>query len=222
MLLALRGEDSSVTGVNGNASDNLSNEAGAAYVFTRSGTTWSQQAYLKASNTDAYDDFGRTIAISGDVAIVGAPNEASSLDWDENDNSAPYSGAAYVFVRNGTTWTQAKYLKATVIDSGDSFGSSLAISGYTVVVRRRVKNSNANTVGGDMSDNSASSAGAVHVFEGDGVDWYYWNYLKASNADAYDSFGTRCGHFRRWKYPSCWSSMGIRFWSRSSTYGATE
>ena len=65
-------EDSNATGVNGNQSDNSAANSGAAYVFIRSGTTWSQQAYLKASNTEAGDGFGHSVAISGDTVVVGA------------------------------------------------------------------------------------------------------------------------------------------------------
>ncbi len=63
-------EGSNATGVNGNQSDNSAVEAGAAYVFVRSGTTWTQQAYLKASNTDIGDVFGSSVAVSGDTEGV--------------------------------------------------------------------------------------------------------------------------------------------------------
>ena len=71
-------EDSNATGVNGNQADNSASEAGAAYVFVRSGTTWSQEAYLKASNTNAIDWFGYSVSVSGDTMVVGAPLEESS------------------------------------------------------------------------------------------------------------------------------------------------
>ena len=93
-------EDSSATGVNGNGGDNSAASAGAAYVFGRSGGVWSQQAYLKASNTAAGDLFGVSVAISGDTVVVGASGEDSSatgVNGDGSDNSASYAGAAYVF-----------------------------------------------------------------------------------------------------------------------------
>ena len=65
-----------------------------------------QQAYLKASNTDAGDRFGYSVAISGDTVVVGAPGESSNatgIGGDQADNSAPEAGAAYVFVRNGVS-----------------------------------------------------------------------------------------------------------------------
>ena len=129
-------EASAATGINGNQSDNSATEAGAAYVFVRNGTTWAQQAYLKASNTDANDEFGCSVAISGNTVVVGARGEASAatgVNGNQSDNSAPDAGATYVFVRNGTTWTQQAYLKAS--QAGDTaFGFSVAISGDTAVV----------------------------------------------------------------------------------------
>lgn len=105
-------EDSNATGVNGNQADNTTGNSGAVYVFVRTGTTWSQQAYLKASNTDAGDNFGFSVALSGDTLVVGAPREASSatgVNGNQADNTAAASGAAYVFTRTGTTWTQQAY-----------------------------------------------------------------------------------------------------------------
>ena len=86
--------------MNGNQSDNNSPEAGAVYVFVRSGTTWSQQAYLKASNTGTFDYFGWSAAVSGDTVVVGAWKEDSSatgVNGNPSDNSASDAGAAYVF-----------------------------------------------------------------------------------------------------------------------------
>ncbi len=109
-------EDSNATGVNGDESDNSASNAGAAYVFTRGGTTWSQAAYLKASNTGVSDGFGIAVAISGDTLVVGAPGEdsnATGVDGNQANNTATNSGAAYVFTRDSTTWSQQAYLKAS-------------------------------------------------------------------------------------------------------------
>ena len=72
MVVGAYGEDSNATGINGDQSDNSADSAGAAYVFVRSGATWTQQAYLKASNTDVVDGFGGSVAVSGDTVVVGA------------------------------------------------------------------------------------------------------------------------------------------------------
>ena len=93
-------ESSNATGVNGDQNDNSSDGSGAAYVFVRSGTTWSQQAYLKASNTDVLDHFSWAVAVSGNTVVAGAYGEASNAtgaNGDPNDNSAQASGAAYIF-----------------------------------------------------------------------------------------------------------------------------
>src|SRR5207244_849386 len=95
-----------------------------------------QQAYVKASNTDSGDTFG-IVAISGNTVVVGAFGEASAangVNGDQSDNSSPSTGAAYVFVRNGNTWSQQAYLKASNSDTGAVFGISVAISGDTIVV----------------------------------------------------------------------------------------
>ena len=186
------GEDSSATGVNGNEADNSASYAGAAYVFTRSGTTWSQQAYLKASNTDAGDNFGNSVAIDGDTIVVAAYGEGSAatgVNGNEADNSASYSGAAYVFTRSGTTWSQQAYLKASNTDVWDLFGQSVAISGDTIVVGARGEASSATGVNGIQTDNSASYSGAAYVFTRSDTTWSQQAYLKASNTDASDYFG---------------------------------
>jgi hypothetical protein len=184
------GEASSATGVNGDQSDNSAQGSGAAYVFVRNGTTWTQQAYLKASNTDGAlqgnsgDHFGESVAASGDTVVVGALGESSiatGVNGDGSDNSALGSGAAYVFVRNGTTWSQQAYLKASNTQAGDMFGISVAVSGYTVVVSAPFESSSATGVNGNQSNNSTHWAGAAYVFARSGTTWTQQAYLKASN-----------------------------------------
>jgi len=161
-------EASNATGVNGNQADNSALDAGAAYVFVRSGGVWSQQAYLKASNTGAVDVFGGSVAASGDTVVVGAPGESSNatgVNGDQADNSAGASGAAYVFVRSGGVWSQQAYLKASNTGASDNF-STVAVSGDTVVVGAAAEDSNATGVNGNQADNSASFSGAAYVFTG--------------------------------------------------------
>jgi hypothetical protein len=193
-------EDSNATGVNGDQSDHSALGAGAAYVFVRNGTNWAQQAYLKASNTDAGDNFGTSVAVSGDTVVVGASNEhsnATGVNGDQSDNSAIEAGAAYVFVRSGTNWTQQAYLKASNTDGvlpneefGDEFGNSVAVSGDTIVVGAWGEDSSATGVNGDQGDNSAVDSGAAYVFVRNGTNWTQQAYLKASNTDAGDTFGS--------------------------------
>ena len=116
VVVGARTEDSSATAVNGDQADNSAKHAGAAYVFVRDGTSWSQQAYLKASNAQSDDEFGWSVAVSDDAVVVGAWREdggATEVNGYQGDNSAPQAGAAYVFVRNGTGWDQRAYLKGS-------------------------------------------------------------------------------------------------------------
>ena len=187
------GEASSSNGVGGLQNDNSAFASGAAYIFVRDNSgIWSQQAYLKASNPDTYDEFGTSVAISGNTVVVGAPYEASSshgVDGLQIDNSATQSGAAYVFVRDGTTWSQQTYLKASNPDAYDRFGRAVAISGGTVVVGAFLESSSSNGVNGVQTDNSLTAAGAAYVFVRGGTTWSQQTYLKASNPGASDNFG---------------------------------
>ncbi|MEO2164539.1 MAG: cadherin-like beta sandwich domain-containing protein, partial [bacterium] len=185
-------EASNATGVDGNDSNNSALESGAAYVFVRSSGYWSQQAYLKASNTGTDDLFGQSVALDGDTLVVGASGESSNamgVDGNELDDSTQYSGAAYVFVRSDGIWAQEAYLKASNTDEGDRFGTSVALDGGTLVVSARGEDSNAMGVGGDDSDNTASNSGAAYVFVRSAGIWSQEAYLKASNTDANDYFG---------------------------------
>ena len=185
-------EGSNATGVGGNQADNSAAGSGAAYVFTRTGGVWTQQAYLKASNTEAWDSFGASLALSGDTLVVGAPAEdsnATGVGGTQGDNSAVESGAAYVFTRTGGVWTQQAYLKASNTETGDSFGTSVALSGDTLVVGAPAEDSNATGVGGTQSNNSALGSGAVYVFTRTGMVWTQQAYVKASNTAADDQFG---------------------------------
>jgi hypothetical protein len=188
------GEDSAATGVDGNQADNSAQNAGAAYVFVRSNGTWSQQAYLKASNTDAGDAFGWSVAIAGDTVVVGAIGERSGapvVNGDQADNSAFDAGAAYVFVRSGTTWSQQAYLKASNTDPNDQFGASVALSDDTIVVGAPGEDSPATGVnGGNQAINIAFGAGAAYLFVRSGTTWSQQAYLKASNTGAGDAFGS--------------------------------
>jgi len=189
-------ENSAATGIGGNQTDNSAISAGAVYVFTRSGTTWSQQAYLKASNTGASDEFGRSVALSSDgstlaVGAAGEDSAATGIGGNQTDNSAGNSGAVYMFTRSGTTWSQQAYVKASNTGVGDGFGFSVALSaaGSTLAVGASGESSAATGIGGDEADNSAGAAGAVYVFTRSGTTWSQQAYVKASNTGSFDQFG---------------------------------
>ena len=143
---------------------------GSAYIFVRSGTTWTQQTTLTASNGAAYDKFGYAVSLSGDTALVGAYHD----DVGANTNQ----GSAYVFVRSGTVWTQQAQLTALDGALGDSFGYSVALSGDTALVGAYYDNVGANT-----------AQGSAYIFVRSGITWTQQTPLTASDGAAGDSFG---------------------------------
>lgn len=182
-------EQGTGTGVNPAANDN-GQEVGAAYVMVRNGTTWTQQAYVKASNPDSSDHFGYSVAIDGDTMVIGAPEESSDSTGvnGADNNLAASSGAAYVFVRSGTTWTQQAFLKPSNTGSQDRFGWSVSVSGDTIVVGSIFEDGSgagSNPASDDLSNNS----GAAYVFVRSGSTWSQQAYLKASNPGDDDWFG---------------------------------
>ncbi len=195
-------EDGGGRGVGPADSDSVSN-AGAAYVFVRDGSgMWSQQAYLKASNTGSNpaeptsggDRFGTAVAISANTIVVGAPEEdggSSGIDPSDNDSSQN-AGSAYVFVRNGMIWSQQAQLKASNADRNDQFGFSVAASGETVVVGSRQESGSGSGANPPVNDD-APGAGAAYVFVRSGNGWSQQAYLKASNSQDFDRFGSSVG-----------------------------
>ena len=194
------GVNAALTGGTGTQADNSSTTSGAVYVFTRSGSTWSQQAYIKASNTGSGDRFGSSIALSGDTLAVGAIFEGSNATGvnptgtgganPQADNSKIASGAVYVFTRSrSSVWSQQAYIKASNTGRDDRFGSSTALSGSTLAVGATNEESSATGVNGNQSDNSTLLGGAVYVFTRTGSTWNREAYIKASNTDYADAFG---------------------------------
>lgn len=149
-------ESSAVRTINGNAADNSAGNAGAAYIFVRSGNAYTQQAYLKAPNGDAGDLLGTAVACSadGNTVAVSAPAEASADVMNPNDNSRVQAGAVYVYTRAGTTWTFRDYVKAPMITFGDFFGLTVGLSadGTRLVV------------GAPGNDVAISNGGTVDVY----------------------------------------------------------
>ena len=148
--------------------DRSAADAGSAYVFVRTGPTWAQQAKLTASDAAAGDEFGYSVAVSGDTAVVGAPYD---------DSPAANVGSAYVFVRTGGTWAQQATLSASDAGANDIFGYSVAVSDDTAVV------------GAAFDDSPASEAGSAYVFVRSGGSWGQQQKLTASDPAAGDSFG---------------------------------
>lgn len=187
-------EDSAARGVDGDAVDDSATSAGAVWVLSKSGPAWTQQAYVKASNTGAQDRFGAAVALSDDGAalVVGATGEASSartIDGAPDDDSAPNAGAAYVF-RRGTAWAQEARLKASNSGAGDVFGVSVSVSGDGQRVAVGAWGEDSGRVGiNGPDDEAADRSGAAYVFVRESATWREDARLKASNADPGDRFG---------------------------------
>jgi FG-GAP repeat len=202
-------ESSGAKGVNGNQNDDSIYSAGAVYVFLRTNSGWSQQAYIKASNPGQGDKFGHVVSLSqdGNTLAVSAVFEASAakgINGDQNDDSIPQAGAVYVFTRTGATWNQQAYIKASntgeagvgdQLGDGDQFGFSIGLSadGNTLAVGAIAEDSGAKGINGDQNDNSQQGSGAVYVYTRTGSAWSQQAYIKASNTDANDLFGYSVG-----------------------------
>src|SRR6185295_9812360 len=136
----------------------------------RSGTTWTEQQKLLASDASSNDLFGVSVSVSGDTVVVGA--------YRNNNPGGVGAGAAYVLVRSGTTWTEQQKLLASDAAVNLCFGYSVSVSGDTVAVRAYV---DYNAGGVD--------AGAAYVFARSGTNWTEQQKLLASDAAASDWFG---------------------------------
>lgn len=165
-----------------NGADNgMQDDVGAAYVFVRSGVNWSQQAFLGASNTQAKDNFGISVDISGDSIVVGAFLE-DGIDNGTQDNS----GAAYVFTRTGVSWSEQALLKSFNVGTDDSFGNAVSIDGETILVGAIFEDGDG--ING-VDNNATENSGAAYLFTRSMNTWTQQSYIKASNTDIQDEFG---------------------------------
>ncbi len=140
------------------------NYTGSAYVFRFDGLNWNEEVKLTASDGEAYDFFGTTVAISGDIIVVGADQEYGQR------------GAAYVFRFDGTSWSEEAKLIASDWASSDYFGQ-VAISGDIIAS------------GSYRDDDKGSDSGAVYIFRFDGLNWNEEVKLTASDGAGGDHFG---------------------------------
>ena len=145
-------------------------DAGSAYVFVRSGTAWSLQAWIKAGDAGAGERFGYAAALEGETVVIGSP--------DDSHTGVFHAGAAYVFVRNGTLWTQQAWIKASDLGVNDFFGATVGLAGDTVVV------------GAPYDDHtSGTNAGSTYVFTRTGSVWSQEAALKSTKGGPDDLFG---------------------------------
>jgi len=156
--------------VSADGDDDNGSRAGAAYIFKNTCTSWNEQAKLKASDGAANDYFGSSVSISGDYAIVGAYGDDYS-SYDER-------GAAYIFVRSDTNWSeQVKLIPPDAGQNNRKFGYAVAIDGDYVVV------------GACGDTTNGGNAGAAYIFKRNGANWDFKDKLLADDGDTADWFG---------------------------------
>jgi hypothetical protein len=150
---------------------------GAAYVFVRAGTAWTQQAELAASDPSGYDEFGTSVSVSGDTAVIGASGHAVNGNVPADTGH----GASYVIVRVGGAWSQQAELTAAdgITGHSDEFGSSVSVNGDTAVVGARFK-----------AVNGHNGQGAAYVFARSSGVWGQQAELTAADGAVSDVFGS--------------------------------
>lgn len=199
-------EDNGATGIEpSDQADDSAADSGAAYVFENDGLSWSQSAYVKASNSEAADRFGHAVAISGDgsrfaATSAGEDSSATGVDGDQSDNSAAGTGsqftgtgAVYAFVREPNGWVQEAYVKPSNTGADDVFGDSLAMNGdgSKLAVGAPREDSAGSGVGSTLEqDDSAPDSGAAYLYSRDSGTWLQEAYLKASNSRRANQYGS--------------------------------
>ncbi len=130
------------------------NNSGAAYVYTRVGTTWTQQAKIIAADRASNDLLGWAVALDNDTAVIGAPGVRQFTPGFRLD-----AGSVYVFTRSGTTWSQQAKLRPAMAETSDWYGSSVAVYGDHLIMAT------------PYADNSMSDSGAALIFTRSGTTW---------------------------------------------------
>lgn len=189
LVVSASHEDSVAKGVNGEQDNDDNFDSGAVYVFVRQDGVWSQEAYLKASNSGWNDEFGSSICLDNDTLIVGAAREKGNGN-SEDDNSTDGSGAVYVFQRSGSTWSQQAYLKASNPYPYTKFGASCALSGDRLAIGSPAENSSSAGIDGDQYDVESDRSGAVYFFARQGTTWTQETYIKSVEPRQYAEFGS--------------------------------
>jgi hypothetical protein len=166
------GQDVDISGdfaiVGADGEDTIASASGGAYIYRRIGNSWVQETFLKPQDAQSSDAAGTGVAISGNVAVIGAPGE---------DDRGSAAGAAYVFQRVSGTWIQRAKLLASDGAASDDFGRQVAIEGDTIVI------------GAQGDDDRGSGSGAAYVFRGAGATWNQVGKIVPADGQAGDQFG---------------------------------
>ena len=166
--------NTALVGAQGGSGPSETQVPGAAYVFTRNGATWTQQAMLTASDRQVGDHFGVSVALSddGNTALIGA--------YVDDIGAKINQGSAYVFQRSGTIWNQQAHLTSSDGAAEDYFGRSVSLSGdgNTALIGADMK-----TIGGNTRQ------GAAYLFNRSGSSWNQSQQLTNQSGSAYHWFG---------------------------------
>ncbi len=184
-------EDSDAIGINGDENNDLASDSGAVYVYKKTGNVWQFDSYLKSSNSEAGDNFGRSLALSADghTIAVGAPFEDGGFPGvnasNGLDNYKSGTGALYVFSDTSGDWIQESYIKSSVLDNSDYLGfNSISINdnGTLIAIGASNEDSLAKGILSEPStDNVLTNSGAVLLFQKAQGNWIQSKMLKATN-----------------------------------------
>ncbi|MDE0301003.1 MAG: hypothetical protein OXN17_20405 [Candidatus Poribacteria bacterium] len=148
-------------------------KSGTAFVFVRSGKTWQQRAKLVGDNPEANDNFGESVSVDRNTVIIGVPRD---------DDAGRDAGSAYVFFRDGVTWTKQAKLIPADLSGSDAFGEAVFVRGNTAII-----GANGHTHGGKRF------TGAAYVFVRNGNRWVQQAKLTVEDGGKADRFGTSVG-----------------------------
>lgn len=205
LAIGAPGDSSATSGINDAENDYRAKSSGAVHILRLNNDIWTHTDYIKAINPDIDDEFGFSLALSGDgsTLAIGSPHEDSSyqnvtvqssldsLSFDSTDETEQDSGAVYVLALDNNEWQFQAFIKAPRPDEDDFFGWHLNLSanGETLAVGMPRDDSEAKGVNVNWDNSSAPASGAVNVYGANSGEWSMINYVKASNTDANDTFG---------------------------------
>lgn len=150
--------------------DDNGDQSGSAYFYRWNGQSWIFEQKIGSNDGAEYDDFGRSVSLFGEWAVIAAPDD---------DDNGDYSGAAYLYRYDGSRWQQEQKIVASDGASGDRFAASLSLYDDMLLVGAPSKD-----------DKGLLSSGAAYVYRFDGSHWIEEARLRASDASEYDHFGT--------------------------------
>ena len=213
LAIAAPNEASDASGVNGDEKNNSVESSGVVYLYKRIDSIWTQQAYIKASNTDVDDYFGSSIALShnGNTLAVGAVLEDSDAT-NQSDNSKSNSGAVYIFSRTGDSWGQQAYVKASNASAEDRFGNAVTLSddGNTLAIAAWFEADAETVIEQEYIGDTATSSGAVYVFKRAGTAWSQQAFIMPNDVDSSSLFGVSLN------FDSNGNRLEIGAWEESS------